>query len=72
MFAAVVADIYPTVEEAMEAMGKGFDVEYFPNAQFRTIYDRRYKQYNDLGAFVARQIRLQTTTNVEQIDRILL
>jgi L-ribulokinase len=72
MFAAVVADIYPTVEDAMKAMGKGFDVEYFPNAQLRKVYDKRYKQYNDLGAFVARQIRLQTTINVEQIDRILL
>jgi L-ribulokinase len=31
MFAAVVAGIYPTVEDAMQAMGRGFDVEYYPN-----------------------------------------
>jgi len=58
MFAAVVAGIYPTVEEAMGAMGRGFDVEYYPNAQYQEIYKRRYKQYNGLGEFVALQSKL--------------
>jgi L-ribulokinase len=31
MFAAVVAGIYPDVEAAMQAMGRGFDVSYEPN-----------------------------------------
>ncbi len=56
MFAAVVAGIYPTVEEAMAAMGRGFDVEYYPNAQYQEVYKRRYKQYNGLGEFVAFQV----------------
>jgi len=56
MFAAVVADIYPTVEEAMAAMGRGFDVEYYPNPQYQEVYKRRYKQYNGLGEFVAFQV----------------
>jgi len=56
MFAAVVAGIYPTVEEAMAAMGRGFDVEYYPNAQYQEVYKRRYKQYNSLGEFVASEI----------------
>ena len=30
MFAATAAGIYPKVEEAMAAMGGGFDKEYFP------------------------------------------
>jgi L-ribulokinase len=56
MFAAVVAGIYPTVEEAMAAMGRGFDMEYSPNPQYKEVYKRRYKQYNGLGEFVAFQV----------------
>ena len=56
IFAAVVAGIYPTVEEAMAAMGRGFDVEYYPNPQYQEVYKRRYKQYNGLGEFVAFQV----------------
>ena len=56
MFAAVVADIYPTVEEAMAAMGRGFDVEYYPNPQYQEVYKRRYKQDNGVGEFVAFQV----------------
>jgi len=56
MFAAVVAGIYPTVEEAMTAMGRGFDEEYYPNANLAAIYSKRYEQYKGLGEFVASQI----------------
>ena len=59
MFAAVVAGIYPTVEEAMAAMGRGFDVEYYPNPLYKEVYQKRYKQYNGLGEFVAFQIGQQ-------------
>src|ERR1700744_654192 len=31
MFAATAAGIYPKVEDAMQAMGGGFDKEYFPD-----------------------------------------
>jgi L-ribulokinase len=55
MFAAVVADIYPTVEKAMEAMGQGFDMEYLPNPEHREVYQARYKKYVSLGEFVAWQ-----------------
>ncbi|MFI5158381.1 MAG: ribulokinase [Sphingobacteriales bacterium] len=58
MFAAVVAGIYPTVEEAMATMGRGFDVEYYPNSQYQELYKKRYKQYNGLGEFVALQTKL--------------
>jgi L-ribulokinase len=60
MFAAVVADIYPTVEEAMAAMGRGFDVEYYPDKQFREIYAKRYQQYIDLGKFAESHARSTT------------
>lgn len=51
MFAATVAGIYPKVEEAMTAMGGGFDVEYAPNAANTGFYNKRYEQYQKLGAY---------------------
>lgn len=56
MFAAVVAGIYPTIEEAMQAMGRGFDEQYHPNADLKDIYSKRYNQYKNLGEFVAGQV----------------
>jgi L-ribulokinase len=55
MFAATAAGIYPTVEEAMAAMGGGFDKEYIPEKQYQAVYNIRYQQYNQLGAFVEQQ-----------------
>jgi len=55
MFAAVVSGIYPTVEEAMAAMGRGFDAEYYPDKEKQAIYLKRYDQYQALGSFVASQ-----------------
>jgi L-ribulokinase len=55
MFAATVAGIYPNVQEAMAAMGGGFDKEYFPNKQLEAVYNIRFKQYNQLGAFIEQQ-----------------
>jgi L-ribulokinase len=52
MFAAVVAGIYPTVEDAMAAMGSSFDAEYYPNEQYKEIYQNRYNQYITLGKFI--------------------
>jgi len=52
MFAAVVAGIYPTVEDAMQAMGRGFDAEYFPNEELKEVYQYRYQQYTELGRFI--------------------
>jgi len=52
MFAATAAGIYPNVEEAMAAMGGGFDIEYQPNRQNAELYNKRYLQYAALGKFV--------------------
>ncbi len=49
MFAATATGIYPNVEEAMNAMGQGFDAEYTPNASTHAIYSKRYKQYLETG-----------------------
>lgn len=55
MFAATVAGIYPNVEDAMQAMGQGFDAEYFPDPAKAAIYQKRYVQYQQLGNFIEQQ-----------------
>lgn len=52
MFAATAAGIYPKVEDAMQAMGQGFDATYFPNSERVSIYKKRYQRYQQLGAFI--------------------
>lgn len=52
MFAATVAGIYPKVEDAMKAMGQGFEVEYFPNPDKVELYTKRYLRYQAAGAFI--------------------
>lgn len=55
MFAATAAGIYPSVEEAMVAMGQGFDAEYKPNAALVPVYASRYQRYETVGAFLLEQ-----------------
>ncbi len=52
MFAATAAGLYPKVEDAMHAMGQGFDVTYHPDPSRNNVYATRYHQYKQLGAFV--------------------
>jgi len=51
MFAATAAGIYDKVEDAMIAMGQGFDTEYFPDQSKVDIYKKRYARYKQLGNF---------------------
>jgi len=51
MFAATAAGIYSKVEDAMAAMGQGFDMEYFPDQTKVDVYARRYEKYKALGSF---------------------
>jgi L-ribulokinase len=55
MFAATAAGIYPNIEQTMLAMGQGFETEYFPNGKKTVIYQKRYLQYQKLGAFLENQ-----------------
>jgi L-ribulokinase len=55
MFAATAAGLYPNIEQAMLAMGQGFETEYFPNRKKTVIYQKRYLQYQKLGAFLENQ-----------------
>ncbi len=55
MFAATAAGIYPKVEDAMAAMGQGFDAVYHPAPSRVAIYEKRYQNYTRLGAFIEQQ-----------------
>jgi L-ribulokinase len=50
MFAATVAGIYNKVEDAMAAMGQGFEKIYEPQQDKVAYYEKRYKMYKKLGA----------------------
>lgn len=56
MFAATVAGVYSKVEDAMQAMGQGFDVEYYPDKNKVDIYQHRYKKYLGLGTYIESNI----------------
>jgi L-ribulokinase len=56
MFAATAAGIYPKVENAMKAMGQGFDAEYKPDPARVAIYAGRFQKYRALGKFIENQI----------------
>jgi L-ribulokinase len=55
MFAATAAGLYPRVEDAMNAMGQGFDAHYSPDPAKVPVYEKRYKRYTQLGAFIEEQ-----------------
>ncbi len=57
MFAATAAGLYPKVEEAMNAMGQGFDVTYHPDSKNAATYALRYRQYTDLGKCIENNTR---------------
>ena len=66
MFAATVAGIYPKVEEAMQAMGHGFDAEYQPDAERAAIYAKRYGSYKKFGAFIEAQTLPEEVVSVNR------
>lgn len=55
MFAATAAGIYNNVEDAMNAMGQGFDAVFKPNNDHVPVYARRFKKYKSLGTFLDQQ-----------------
>jgi L-ribulokinase len=56
MFAATAAGLYPKVEEAMNAMGQGFDAVYNPDRSRTQIYQTRYQRYKTLGNQIEQKI----------------
>lgn len=55
MFAATAAGIYNRVEEAMNAMGQGFEKEYYPRKERSEIYKRKFLKYEKMGEFIEKQ-----------------
>lgn len=55
MFAATSGGIYPKVEDAMQAMGSGFDAEYHPDTEKIDIYQKRYEKYKSIGTYLESQ-----------------
>lgn len=51
MFAATAAGVYTKVEDAMQAMGQGFDTTYHPDPSRIAHYAGRYARYKQAGAF---------------------
>lgn len=51
MFAAVVAGIYPTVQESQQGMKAPLGRTYYPDASRREIIDKAYARYKLLGKF---------------------
>ncbi|QCR23579.1 ribulokinase [Pontibacter sp. SGAir0037] len=56
MFAATAAGIYAKVEDAMDAMGQGFDAEYSPDPERAALYEKRFRKYEALGDLIEAQI----------------
>jgi len=52
MFAATAANLYPKVEDAMAAIGQGFDATYTPDPSRTAAYAERYRKYAQLGDFI--------------------
>jgi L-ribulokinase len=55
MFAATAANLFSKVEDAMNTMGQGFDMEYVPDKKLVPIYKARYEKYIKFGAFIEKQ-----------------
>ena len=62
MFAATAAGLYSRVEDAMNAMGQGFDAVYQPNKSLVNVYSQRYEKYQTLCSF----FEAQTSTTISE------
>ena len=52
MAASVVAGVHKDIPSAQKAMGGGFEREYYPDRKRALQYDRLFKKYMSLGAFI--------------------
>jgi len=56
MFAARVAGVYNSTEEAQKKMSCGFEREYYPNVENVEKYAELYHKYNRIGSFLDREL----------------
>ena len=59
MFAATAAGLHQRVEDAMMAMGQGFEATYHPRTKQMTFYENRYQQYLEAGHFTESHVPVQ-------------
>ncbi len=52
MLAATASGIYPSLSEAMDKMGSGFEKEYLPNPEKKELFDKRYAKYLAFGSMI--------------------
>ena len=52
MFAATAAGVYEKVEMAMEHMGQGFEITYYPNKERVDYYKERNIKYIGFGKYI--------------------
>ncbi|MGB7529447.1 ribulokinase [Sphingobacterium cellulitidis] len=52
MLAATAAGIYPTLSDAMDEMGSGFEKKYVPDPENKELYDKRYQKYLYFGTVI--------------------
>lgn len=57
MFAATAAGLYPKCEDAMAAIGQGFEATYKPDPANIAVYTQRFQQYKQLGQFIETEQR---------------
>lgn len=60
MFGATASGLYNKVEDAMDAMGQGFDQEFKPDRKAAAIYENRYQRYIEIGRSLEEITLLQT------------
>ena len=56
MAAAVVGGLYPTIADAQNAMGSGFETEYKPVPANALQYEQLYKKYSRLGEMIENEV----------------
>lgn len=61
MFGATAAGVFPRVEEAVEAMGSGFEKTYEPNPDRVDHYRKKYESYRSLAGTVEDRILTSKT-----------
>jgi len=56
MFAATAAGVYNKVEDAMKAMGQGFEKTIMPDRSTLSYYKCRYEKYKALGTYIEQSV----------------
>jgi L-ribulokinase len=70
MFAATVAGIYDKVENAITAMGQGFDAEYLPDKKRNAVYEKRYEKYRSTGLLMEQIINEKRHTGITRQEHL--